>query len=116
MVPEAVEAGRALSAEGVRASVFVVTSPDRLYRGLREPHPYLEELVTAEEEGVPVVSVLDGHSHGLAFLGSALGVPQLAHGVDHFGQSGSRRDLYAHYGIDAPSLARAALTVLGRVR
>jgi pyruvate dehydrogenase E1 component len=116
MVPEAVEAGRALSAEGVRASVFVVTSPDRLYRGLREPHPYLEELVTAEEEGVPVVSVLDGHSHGLAFLGSALGVPQLALGVDHFGQSGSRRDLYAHYGIDAPSMAQAALTVLGRVR
>jgi pyruvate dehydrogenase E1 component len=116
MVPEAVEAGRALSAEGVRASVFVVTSPDRLYRGLREPRPYLEELVTAEEEGVPVVSVLDGHSHGLAFLGSALGVPQLALGVDQFGQSGSRRDLYAHYGIDAPSMARAALTVLGRVR
>jgi pyruvate dehydrogenase E1 component len=97
MVPEAVEAGRALSAEGVRASVFVVTSPDRLYRGLREPHPYLEELVTAEEEGVPVVSVLDGHSHGLAFLGSALGVPSWR-SADHWPVS-SRRDLYAHHGI-----------------
>jgi pyruvate dehydrogenase E1 component len=116
MVPEAVEAARALRADGILASVFVVTSPDRLYRGLRDPRPYLEELVTAEEEGVPVVSVLDGHSHGLSFLGSALGVPQLALGVDHFGQSGSRRDLYAHYGIDAPALARAALTLLGRAR
>jgi pyruvate dehydrogenase E1 component len=116
MVPEAVEAARALRAEGVLANVFVVTSPDKLYRGLRDPRPYLEELVTAEEEGVPVVSVLDGHSHGLAFLGSALGVPQLALGVDHFGQSGSRRDLYAHYGIDAPSILQAAQTLLGRVR
>ena len=53
MVPEAVEAARALRAEGILASVFVVTSPDRLYRGLRDPRPYLEELVTAEEEGVP---------------------------------------------------------------
>ena len=116
MVPEAVEAARALRAKGVLANVFVVTSPDRLYRGLREPRPYLEEMVTAEEEGVPVVSVLDGHSHGLAFLGSALGVPQLALGVDHFGQSGSRRDLYAHYGIDAPAILQAAQTLLGRVR
>ena len=116
MVPEAVEAARALNAERIFASVFVVTSPDRLYRGLRDPRPYLEELITAEEEGVPVVSVQDGHSHGLAFLGSALGVPQQALGVDGFGQSGSRRDLYAHYGIDAPSMARAAKTLLGRVR
>ena len=113
MVPETVEAARALRAEGVLANVFVVTSPDKLYRGLRGPRPYLEELVTAEEEGVPIVSVLDGHSHGLAFLGSALGVPQLALGVDHFGQSGSRRDLYAHYGIDAPAITRAAKTLLG---
>jgi pyruvate dehydrogenase E1 component len=115
MVPETVEAARALRADGIFASVFVVTSPDRLYRGLRDPRPYLEELITAEEEGVPVVSVQDGHSHGLAFLGSALGVPQQALGVDGFGQSGSRRDLYAHYGIDAPSMARAAKTLLGRV-
>ena len=114
MVTEAVEAARALRADGVLASVFVVTSPDKLYRGLRDPRPYLEEMVTAEEEGVPVVSVLDGHSHGLAFLGSALGVPQVALGVDHFGQSGSRRDLYAHYGIDAPAITRAAQTLLGR--
>src|SRR5437879_9216938 len=62
-VPEAVAAGRALSERGIRASVFAVTSPDRLYRGLRGPRPYLEDLVGADEEGVPVVSVLDGHSH-----------------------------------------------------
>ena len=71
-------------------SVFVVTSPDRLYRGLRDPRPYLETLVGADEEDVPVVSVLDGHSHALAFLGGALGVSQLALGVDGFGQSGTR--------------------------
>ena len=115
MVSEAVEAARALRADGILASVFAVTSPDRLYRGLRAPRPYLEELVASEEEEVPIVSVLDGHSHGLAFLGSALGVPQLALGVDHFGQSGSRRDLYAHYGIDAAAVAAAARTLLGRI-
>jgi pyruvate dehydrogenase E1 component len=108
MVPEALAAARALAGDGVFASVFVVTSPDRLYRGLAEPRPYLEELVDADEEEVPVVSVLDGHPHTLAFIGSALGVTQIPLGVSDFGQSGARDDLYRHYGIDAPAIARAA--------
>ena len=98
---------------GILASVFVVTSADHLYRGLRDPHPYVEELVSAEEEGVPVVSVLDGHSHALAFIGAALAVPQQALGVDDFGESGSRADLYRHYGIDAAAITRAAHVLLG---
>jgi len=113
MLPEAVEAGRLLREIGIRASVFAVTSPDLLYRGLRQPQPYLEELVGADEEDVPVVSVLDGHSHTLAFLGAALGVTQAALGVDSFGQSGARRDLYRHYAIDAPAIAAAARALLG---
>jgi len=112
-VAAAVEAARRLTERGGFASVLVVTSPDRLYRGLREPRPYLEALVGADEEDVPVVSVLDGHSHALAFLGGALGVPQLALGVDDFGQSGTRPDLYRHYGIDAEAIAGAATVLLG---
>ncbi len=114
MVPEAVAASRRLRERGIGANVFVVTSPDRLYRGLRAPRSQLERLVAADEEGVPVVSVLDGHSHALAFLGSALGVPQVALGVDHFGQSGTRGDLYRHYGIDAEAIVGAARLLLGQ--
>jgi pyruvate dehydrogenase E1 component len=116
MIPEAVEAARALHADNIFVNVFAVTSPDKLYRGLRDPHPYLEDLVTPDEEDVPIVSVLDGHSHGLAFLGSALGVPQLSLGVDTFGQSGARRDLYTHYGIDPAAIVAAARTLLGQPR
>ena len=114
MVPEAVAASRALAESGICASVFAVTSPDLLYRGVRTTNPYVLDLVSADEEGVPVVSVLDGHSHALAFLGGALGVPQLPLGVDHFGQSGSRGDLYRHYGVDAAAIARAAHSLLAR--
>jgi pyruvate dehydrogenase E1 component len=112
-VQAAAEAARRLSERGAFASVIVVTSPDHLYRGLREPRPYLETLVGADEEEVPVVSVLDGHSHALAFLGGALGVPQLALGVDTFGQSGTRPELYRHYGIDAEAIVAAATVLLG---
>src|SRR6266536_1879909 len=58
MVPEAVEAARLLRAENIFASVFAVTSPDKLYRDLRGPRPYREDLVTPDEEDVPLVSVL----------------------------------------------------------
>ncbi len=113
MVTEALAAATALRERGIHASVFVVTSPDRLYRGLTAPPPHLHRLVGADEEDVPIVSVLDGHSHALAFLGGALGVPQVALGVDHFGQSGTRADLYRHHGIDTPAIIRAARTLLG---
>jgi len=112
MVPEALGAAEALRGADLFANVFVVTSPDRLYRGLRASRPYLETLVAADEEDVPVVSVLDGHSHALAFIGGALGVPQLALGVDDFGQSGTRPELYRHYGIDTPAIVAAARTLL----
>jgi pyruvate dehydrogenase E1 component len=112
MVAEALGAARALRALDAFANVFVVTSPDRLYRGLRAARPYLETLVSAEEEDVPIVSVIDGHSHALAFIGGALGVPQLALGVDDFGQSGTRADLYQHYAIDTPAIVAAARTLL----
>src|SRR3989454_386944 len=113
MVPEAVDASRRLREHGVLASVFVVTSPDHLYRDLRGPAPYLETLVGADEEGVPVVSVLDGHSHALAFIGAALGVPQLPLGVDAFGQSGAPPAPHPPHGLGAPPLLQAATVLLG---
>jgi len=35
-------------------------------------------------------------------------------GVEHFGQSGSITELYAHYGLDANAILTAAERVTGR--
>jgi pyruvate dehydrogenase E1 component len=48
----------------------------------------------------------------MAWLGSALGVASVSLGVDDFGQSGTIDDLYRIQGLDAESIATAALTVL----
>ncbi|MFQ5899064.1 MAG: 1-deoxy-D-xylulose-5-phosphate synthase N-terminal domain-containing protein [Candidatus Methylomirabilia bacterium] len=122
MVPEAVEASRALAEQGILANVFAVTSPDLLYRGFAMSRraergsgrvtPHLERLLSPEEAQVPAVTVLDGHSHTLAFIGAALGVPQVALGVDSFGESGARDDLYRRFGIDADAIAQAAHSLL----
>ena len=126
MVPEAVEASRQLELEGIHANVVALTSPRACYAEWRRQvdalvrggdggrAAWVRELFPAADlEGeVPVVTVLDGHSHALGWLGTVLGVPHVPLGVDAFGQSGARADLYQHYGIDADAIARAARLLL----
>ena len=49
---------------------------------------------------------------GLAFLGSALGVRQVALGVDEFGQSGSLADVYDAHDVSADAIASAAIAAM----
>jgi pyruvate dehydrogenase E1 component len=125
IVPEALAAAELLAEdEGVEAAVIVLSSPDRLYRGWREarlgplrdgspPGPsHLDRLLAPEERTAPVVTVVDGASHALAFLGACLGVRTVPLGVDTFGQVGSQPALYEAYGISADAIATAALVAL----
>ena len=125
MVPEALSAaGRLADDEGVSATVFVCSSPDRLYRdwraartrplesGLLPTRCHLDRLITGEERPAPIVTVIDGHSHALAWIGSALGTRCVPLGVDRFGQTGSQDEVYEAYGISADSIVTAALAAL----
>jgi pyruvate dehydrogenase E1 component len=66
------------------------------------------------ERRAPLVTVLDGSSHTLAFLGSIFGQPTVSLGMDRFGQSGARADLYNYAGIDCGHIVNAALVALAR--
>jgi pyruvate dehydrogenase E1 component len=125
MVPEAIAAAALLHAEGVAASVINVTSANRLYGALRTARRaqladarrapalgHLATLLPAGERRAPIVTVQDGASHSLAFLGSVYGVPVVPLGVDRFGQSGSREALYRQTGIDAAEIVNAAMLAL----
>jgi pyruvate dehydrogenase E1 component len=124
IMPEALAAAAQLSAdEGVEATVLCLSSPDRLYRdwqasrtealsGRPSRTSKLESLLQPGERRLPVVTVLDGASHALAFVGAALGSRSIALGVDRFGQTGSQAELYAEYGIDAEAIVTACLAAL----
>jgi pyruvate dehydrogenase complex dehydrogenase (E1) component len=125
MIPEAVTAAKLLHQEGVAANVINVTSPGLLYHGLAEARRshlrqgttgseagHLGELILPEERRAPIVTVQDGASHALSFLGSAFGARVVPLGVDEFGQSGTRADLYQYYAIDSESIVSAALLAL----
>lgn len=128
MAPEAVAAARRLHEEGVAANVLVITSAERLYAELRESRHallrsaaapmhlgQLASLIPSTERRAPIVTIQDGSSHSMAFLGSAWGVPVVPLGVDDFGQSGSRADLYHATGIDADQIVNAAMLALDLV-
>jgi pyruvate dehydrogenase E1 component len=127
IVPDALEAARDLADEGVGVTLLNISSADAIYhawqganlagvRSSRVPSSsgHVEELIHLDERQLPIVTVLDGASHMLAFLGSIFGQPTVSLGVDGFGQSGARSDLYAYAGIDSAHIFNAALAALAR--
>ncbi|CAB5000568.1 unannotated protein [freshwater metagenome] len=118
MVPEALAAADRLDELGHTADVLVVTSPGLLFRalqarrGLDEAPDWILESVLPAHKPTPLVTVLDGHPHTLAFLATVNGVKAAHLGVTRFGQAGDLASVYRYHGIDAEAVASAALDLL----
>jgi pyruvate dehydrogenase E1 component len=120
VIPEALAAASRLSELGVPADVVCVTSPGLLFRALRARQgrdsageTWILDQAFPAARATPLVTVLDGHPHTLAFLATINRVPHAALGVAQFGQSGAVEDLYRYNGIDTDSIIRAALDLIG---
>ena len=122
VMPEVLAAAKQLADEGVVAHVIDITSLGRVFgswqrtlkQGIRTATtPSLPGVLRATfTEKAPIVSIHDGSSHAMAWLGSALGVPQVAMGVDNFGQSGNIPDLYSIHDLNSESIVNGALAAL----
>jgi pyruvate dehydrogenase E1 component len=125
LVPDALAAAGILIDEGVAATVINITSADLLYEGVKKGRlsavrdvsespgvGHIGELIPPPDRHKPLVTVLDGASHALAFMGGVFGQIVVPLGVDSFGQSGSRADLYGYTGIDADHIINASLLAL----
>jgi pyruvate dehydrogenase E1 component len=115
MVTEALRAADRLQQMGVLADVVCVTSPGLLFRALesRSGHGHADTWVLDQvfpaSRATPLVTVLDGHPHTLAFLATLHHVPLRTLGVTGYGQSGDLDDVYRYHQIDTDSIVRAAL-------
>jgi pyruvate dehydrogenase E1 component len=118
VTPEAVEAHSQILEDIPGAGLLVVTSAGRLHadwiaasrartQGDAEARAHVERLLAALAPGVALVTVLDGHSAALSWLGAVAGQHVVALGVDRFGQSGDIPDLYREYGLDAEAIVAA---------
>ena len=123
MIPEAINSSISLLNEGIYLNVINVTGPGKLYRSYQEwskssiyaeqDQVFMPELLTSSERKSPIVTVIDGHSHSLSWIGSAIGAQCYPLGVNDFGQSGDTNDLYREYGLDAGSISAACYGALG---
>ncbi|MEV4951888.1 transketolase-like TK C-terminal-containing protein [Paenarthrobacter nitroguajacolicus] len=121
LVPEALAASQRLAAQGTPVDVVCVTSPGLLYEALQgrngqnqnAPSWILDQILPSER-AVPMVTVLDGHPHTLAFLANVHQVRSRNLGVDTFGQAGGIDDVYRYHGVDTDSIVRAVLDLSER--
>jgi pyruvate dehydrogenase E1 component len=126
IVPETLQAAELLEEEeGLAAGVLCLSSPDLLYRAWRESRlthlgdlhavrdpSHLDRLVPVALRSRPIVTVIDGASHALAFVGGCLGMRTVPLGVDRFGQCGSQPEVYDAYDLSPEAIATAALIAL----
>jgi pyruvate dehydrogenase E1 component len=118
LLPEALAASARLDGLGFGTDVICVTSPGLLFDSLRARRGYgdapswILNAVFPRERSTPLVTVLDGHPHTLAFLAAVNGVPSTHLGVTGFGQSGDLDDVYRYHGLDTTSIVGAALDLV----
>ncbi|MBY9066560.1 transketolase [Hyphomonas sp. WL0036] len=119
IAPEAIKAAARIG-EGRRdIGVLAVTSADRLNsgwtaarraraRGQKNAKSQIERLMESVPRHAQLITVTDGHPATLAWIGGVKGHAVTPLGVEHFGQTGTIRDLYRHFMIDADAIVSAA--------
>jgi pyruvate dehydrogenase E1 component len=118
MIPEALRAAQRLDDEGFGTDVICITSPGLLFeavqsrRGLDLSSDWILSSVFPVDRATPMITVLDGHPHSLAFLAGVNGVRATHLGVTKFGQSGDIDSVFRSYGIDTESIVGAVLDLV----
>jgi pyruvate dehydrogenase E1 component len=114
-VPETLHAGGRLTQLGKRCDVLCVTSPDLLFRAVQaragsgEAADWVLDSLFPGDRPAPLVTVIDGHPHTLAFLAAYTRQRARHLGVSKFGQSGDLDSVQRWHGIDTDSIIAAAL-------
>lgn len=122
VAPEVLMAAGRLAETHGDVAVLAVTSADRLNAGwtgaqrarrhgaLHARSP-IETLLEQVSRSASLITVTDGHPATLGWLGSVEGHRTISLGVEHFGQTGTIADLYAHFGIDTQAIIEAAQSI-----
>jgi pyruvate dehydrogenase E1 component len=119
VAPEAIEAVGLMAEDRRDIGLLAITSADRLNagwtaaqrareRGLVHARSHVERLLADVPPHCGLITAIDGHPATLAWMGSVMGHRTRSLGVEHFGQTGTIKDLYRHFGIDAQGIISAA--------
>jgi pyruvate dehydrogenase E1 component len=122
LMPEVIAAADTLATARVASDVVCLTSADLVFRalqarqGLQAGEAGILDELFPRDRVAPIVAVLDGHPHTLAFLSAIRCAPIACLGVSDFGQSGDVEDLYRYFGMDTETIVDAAIDLLEAAR
>jgi pyruvate dehydrogenase E1 component len=122
VAPEAITATGLLAEDRKDIGLLAITSADRLNagwksatsaraRGYAEADCHIETLLAGVQNSATIITVHDAHPAALSWLGGVQGHRTLPLGVEHFGQTGTIDDLYAHFEIDVAAIVAAANSI-----
>ena len=114
ILPEVLAAAGLLAEQGMTAGVVCLTSPDLVFRSSQGRGTAIADTLFPAEHPAPLVTVMDGHPHTLAYLAGIRGDRTRNLGVTEFGQSSDVQDAYRLHGIDVASIVDAALVLTSR--
>ena len=96
--------------DNLNIGLFIVSSPDRLYQDWLESTKktnftsFIESQLSIIEISTPIITIIDGHSSSLSWIGSVKGQRIIPLGVNNFGQSGDLNEIYKISEIDLNSI------------
>jgi pyruvate dehydrogenase E1 component len=111
-VQEVLSAHRTLNEDLQGVGILIVTSADRLQRGWIHARrtgvsAYVDQLLMKVPHTAGLVTLVDGHSGTLSWLGAVRRHRVVPLGVERFGQSGNIPDVYQAYGLDEDAIVGA---------
>ena len=108
LMPEGLAAYEQIIEDIPGVGLLNVTSADKLHSSwTSDGNGHAEHLLSELAPNAALVTVLDGHSGGLGWMGSVSGHRTFPLGVDRFGQTGDIPDLYRTYKIDSDAIVDA---------
>ncbi len=98
IIGEVINCLNTLNEENLNIGLFVVTSPDELYKDWvysKKKINYKSHLEKKLQNiNTPIITIIDGHSSALSWIGSVKGQKVIPMGVNKFGKSGDLKEVY----------------------
>ena len=114
IVTEVIKAFEIIKEDIPDAGILSITSSDLLYKDWKkkQSHSHIHKLLSQVSNETKIITVIDGYSASLAWVGSVKGNRVFTLGVDQFGQCGDTIDLYREYKIDSEAIIDAIANAL----
>ena len=109
MIGEVEKLKEEITEEEIDIGILIATSPDQLYSDWinsknNNTSSHIKKILELYTRNTALITIIDGHSSSLAWIGSVLGHKVFPMGLNKFGQSGDLDEIYKYTNIDFKSI------------